>query len=177
MRGALSSATDGLNISRYSDWIVFVKRLKELVHSGRARKIEPLKRVFAKGEEWYLDTGTGEIYVYVSPDAPILPIWERVDVFSGEQVASPSANDLSVIPLGTMEHNEAQNLKTILGILAEHGVIERLTPKSIGVSQDFLQTWYKDVATGTVYRLIEKRNGEDSKWERVPRIELQANIQ
>lgn len=176
MRGALSSVADGLNISRYSDWLVFVKRLKELVHSGRARKIEPLKRVFAKGEEWYLDTGAGDIYVYVSPDAPILPIWERVDVFASEQVAAVSANDLSVVPLGTMEHSEAQNLKTVLSVLAGHGVVERLIPDNVGEPHDFVQAWYKDVATGTVYRLIEK-NGEDSKWERVPRIELKANIQ
>jgi len=80
--GVLASVTDGLTISKHSDWQIFVRRLEELVRSGRARKVPPVRRVFSKGEEWYLDSENGDIYVYVSPDSPILPIWEKIDFFA-----------------------------------------------------------------------------------------------
>jgi hypothetical protein len=77
MAGILGSVTDQLTITQYDDWLIFVQRLEELVRSGRVRQIPAMRTVFLKQEEWYLDPDTGEIYVYVKPDAPILPIWEK----------------------------------------------------------------------------------------------------
>lgn len=88
MADGLNSILNDLTISKRADWLTFVERLEELVERGRARRIPPLRRAFVEGEEWYLDAESGEIYVYVSPDAPILPIWEKVDAFAKPEDAN-----------------------------------------------------------------------------------------
>ncbi|MGC2544759.1 MAG: hypothetical protein WA426_02850, partial [Silvibacterium sp.] len=100
MASILGSLTDQLTITHYEDWLIFIQRLEESVRSGRVRKIPAIRKVHFKDEEWYLDPETGEIYVYVQPDAPILPIWEKVDPFAESEIPEPHPNDLSVILIG-----------------------------------------------------------------------------
>lgn len=88
----------------------------------------------------------------------------------------PYPNNLSVIPQGNMGAAEAHSLKTILTLLARQGKVETLHPKNLGTPNGMTETWFRDTQTEVIYRLIEK-GGEDNWWERVPRTELQPNIQ
>lgn len=177
MASILESVTDGLTITRYADWLVFTERLRELVRSGKIRTITPLKsHHFAKGDEWYLDPETGEIYVHGVPGAPSLPSWERFDAVAHTQPPVPHPNNLTVIPLGSMGSVETRSTKTILGLLAHQGMVEMLEPQDAAKSQGVAETWYKDTQTGVVYRLVEK-GGEDNRWEMVPQNELRLRVQ
>jgi len=44
MASILESLTQGLKITEYTDWLIFVERLNEAVRAGRARKVPVLKR-------------------------------------------------------------------------------------------------------------------------------------
>ena len=81
----LESLTANLTITERSDWERFVQRLRDVVDTGRVRRISAMKRLRADDEEWYLDTVTGEVYVYGPPDWPFLPTWDRVDVLGPDQ--------------------------------------------------------------------------------------------
>ncbi len=81
MRSLFESLANGLTLIDYDDWLIFDARLTELVGTGRATRVPPVKVLHMPDEEWYVDPSTGEIYVYVKPDDKILPKWERVDVF------------------------------------------------------------------------------------------------
>ena len=85
MAGILASLTHELTITKPSDWLIFVERLNEAVRAGRVRKVPVVKPVWGRYEEWFLDPQTREIYVYCAPDAPSLPIWERVDVLKHQE--------------------------------------------------------------------------------------------
>jgi hypothetical protein len=177
MPGGLDSILDGLTISKRpdsltivhrADWLIFVQRLEALVQSGRARRIPPLWRALAYGEEWYLDTDSGEVYVYLSPDSPILPQWKKVDVFSKPD--SPGREDgLGAIPTGKMSRSEADSLKEILKFAVRHGAVEVLDrPNSVTTaSQGSTETWYKDPRTMVVFRLVECPGDGVARWERV----------
>jgi len=71
--------TDGLDIKHFEDWVRFDERLRIAVSQGLAESVKPLRTIWVKGEEWYRDIQTSDYYVYVRPDAPILPRWEKVD--------------------------------------------------------------------------------------------------
>jgi hypothetical protein len=179
MPGGLDSILNGLTISKRADWLVFVQRLEELVRSGRARRISPLWRALAQGEEWYLDTDSGEVYVYLSPDAPILPIWEKVDVFSKPEAPESHESGLGAIPTARMSRPETESLKEILKVLVRHGVAEVLDPpSSVPVaSSEGAQSWYRDSQTKAVFRLVEGPGDENSRWERVPANQKEVAIQ
>lgn len=176
MAGLLRSLTDGLTITEYSDWQIFVKRLEDATRSGRARRVSATRRVFVQGEEWYADTETGEIYVYVSPDAPILPIWEKIDSFATSTPSKQHPKNLSVIPKGRMNGVEAGSLKTILALLVGQGIAEPVSFDDLIYAPSANETWFRDRKTGIVYRLVEN-GAEDNKWERVPQHELRPKMQ
>lgn len=169
----MGSLTDQLTITKYDDWLIFVQRLEELVKSGRARRIPPIRKVHFDDDEWYLDPETGEIYVYVEPDAPILPIWEKVDPFAQPKAPQAHPNDLSVISIGKISRVEAKGIRGLMDLLIRNGVVEGLVP----MGADSTESWYKELQTGAVYRLIESADGTDSRWERVPQSELQKIVQ
>ena len=93
MSGVFRSVTDGLKITEYQDWLIFVQRLQDLVRSGRIRRISPSvgNHRFAKEDEWYFDPETGEAYVHVIPDAPVLPQWIQVDLLA--PIGRPQAHE------------------------------------------------------------------------------------
>jgi hypothetical protein len=179
MPGGLDSILNGLTISKRADWLVFVQRLDELVRSGHARRIPPLWRTLAEGEEWYLDTDRGEVYVYVSPDAPILPIWEKVDVFSKPEAVHSYEGGLGAIPMTKMSRPETESLKEILKVLVRHGAAEVLD-RSTSVpttSPKGTETWYRDPRTKAVFRLVEGTDDDSSRWERVALSQKEMAIQ
>jgi len=178
MAGILGSLTDALTITEYEDWLIFVQRLQELVASGRVRRIpQPVgNKRFAKEDEWYLDPDTGEAYVHIIPDAPVMPQWVKVDLLAPVETPEPHANDLSVIPTGEKSRLEAKGLKGILDFLVQQGAVEALDPSSEPTSRDSTEKWFKDLQTKVVYRLIQKGNGDDNRWERVPQSEVQIKV-
>jgi hypothetical protein len=48
-----------------------------------------VKRVWSIDEERFLDPKSGEVYVYVSPNPPTMPIWEKVDVLGHLEAPDP----------------------------------------------------------------------------------------
>ena len=90
MASILTSLTANLTITEHSDWEQFVQRPNRLVQAGHVRRISAMKRLRADNEEWYLDPGTGEVYVYAPPDWPFLPTWERVDVLGADHKTMPT---------------------------------------------------------------------------------------
>jgi hypothetical protein len=164
----LASITDELHIrDSYDDWLIFVDRLNKLTASGRVRRISPLpNRYFGKGDEWYLDPETGEIYVHGLPNAPVLPVWERFDIVEHTKAPKPHSNDLSVIPTGRISREEVKNLRGLLDFLARQGVVEILEPSSLE-SEARTETWFKELKTGATYRLVEKNGSEDNYWEKI----------
>lgn len=101
MKSIFESLANGLRLSDYEDWLTFDGRLSQLVHAGAAKRVPTLKVLHMSDEEWYADPTTGEVYVYVRPDDKILPVWERVDVFSGSffHTATPSrSRQLGTLP-------------------------------------------------------------------------------
>lgn len=116
------------------------------------------------------DTDSGEVYVYLSPDAPILPIWRKVDAFSKPEVHHSHKNGLGAIPTAKMNRSETESLKVILKVLVHHGVAEVLDPPNSvsAASPEGKESWYRDIQTEAVFRLIEDPRDESSRWERVP---------
>jgi hypothetical protein len=177
MESILASIIEGLNIRNYDDWLVFVDRLTTLTESGRIRKISPLpNRRFEKNDEWYCDPKTGEIYVHGLPNAPILPVWERFDLLEDSKAPETHPNNLSVIPTGKISRLEAKNLGGLLDFLVQQGFVEALNPSNVADLGGYSEKWYKDLLTGTIYRLLE-RDDEDNCWEKVPEGELRMKLQ
>jgi hypothetical protein len=175
MSGVLHEITAGLKISNYRDWLIFDQRLKELVRSGRVKRVPTLRKIHFKDDEWYLDPSTGEIYLYVRPDPPILPIWEAVDVFEAPMAPEPHPNNLSVIPIGKTSLFETKGIRALMDLLVRQGTVEKLVPFNAPAGS--VENWYKEVQTGTVYRLVESADGSDNRWERVPQSELNRIVQ
>jgi hypothetical protein len=109
--------------------------------------------VWNSNEEWFLDPDSGEVYVYVSPNAPSMPIWERVDVL--RHLEAPDPDPISGSKVGQITVMTAYIMKMSLDALVSLGLVtvlpspvERLWPK------DRTERWYKDNVTNVVYRLI-----------------------
>lgn len=90
MQSRFESLANGLTLSNYDDWMTFDARLSDLVLSGQAKRVPTLKVLHMSDEEWYVDSSTGEVYVYVRPDDKVRPKWERVDVFSKSILEAPT---------------------------------------------------------------------------------------
>jgi hypothetical protein len=175
MASILNSITDGLAITKYKDWTVFVQRLEELIRAGHIRKIEPLDtKQFLRGDEWYLDPESGEIYVHGLPNAPLLPRWTKVDPFASPPPRESPPNDLSAIPVGAKDRLETKGIKGILDFFVIQGGAVVIPPVNTSISA-INETWYRDIRTDVIYRLVETTDGE-SRWERVPQSELQAKL-
>jgi len=179
MAGTLASVTEGLEITRYEDWLTFVKRLEELVRAGRARRIsQPAgDRRFAKEDEWYLDSETGEVFVHVIPDAPVLPRWVKVDLLAPADPPQPHVSDLRVIPVGKKTRLEAKNLNGLLDFLVNQGAVEAVVPPNTALLAGSTEKWFKDLQTGILYRLVQNRDSDDNRWEKVPQREMQMKVQ
>jgi len=170
---------DGLNLHDYSDWRIFVGRLDKLVEAGILRRISSLRGKPLEGEEWYLEEKTGNLYLYLLPDAPLLPEWKKIDPFvelEFETSRNLSDFEMSEILVGRISRADAVSLLTRLHIMLGFGRIEAIAPKSpmtIGITE----TWYRDVRTGAVYRLVEGSGENDSFWEPVPSAALSTHVQ
>jgi len=177
------SILDGLDIHRYGDWLTFTKRLEGLIAVGHLRKVTPLRAEPPNsGREWYVEQGNGDVYIYTPPDGDKgLPEWEKFDPFARPEPERPSRNvlelDLRDIPVGQMGRPQAVSLLTRLWILIGFGKVEavdRPLPASPG---EPAESWYRDLHTGIVYKLVEGDGENDSLWEPVPQHELHARIQ
>lgn len=115
MQSRFESLANGLTLSNYDDWMTFDARLSDLVLSGQAKRVPTLKVLHMSDEEWYLDSSTGEVYVYVRPDDKVRPKWERVDVFF--KIDSRSAHSTSEPITGNLDVNP-ENVK---GARIDHG--------------------------------------------------------
>jgi hypothetical protein len=178
--GLLESLTDQLTITEYRDWLVFVERLNDTVASGRVRQVPVAKCVYLRSEEWFLDPATNEIYVYVAPDAPILPKWERVDVLRYLE-EKPDPAPLSGFPVGQITVLMAHVMKLKLKTLVGRGLVEELPPPAHAASsKDTTERWFRDNASNVIYRLTEHyglKDADDLRWEVVPSAEHGGKIQ
>jgi hypothetical protein len=180
MSSVLESLIEGLNFTEYQDWLTFVQRLAEATRTGRVRKIPVLKPVWSRSsEEWFLDPETSQVYVYVPPNAPSMPIWEKVDVLRHLDAEDPPP--LSVFKLGQMTVMTAYIMKMSLEDLVRRGLAEELTvPAGVPRSKDKTERWYRDKVSNIVYRLSEYyglKDADDMRWEVVPQAELGGKIQ
>jgi hypothetical protein len=179
MAGILDSLTHELTITEYSDWLIFVKRLNEAVREGRVRKVPVVKRVWSRDEEWFLDSETGEIYVYCAPNPPSLPIWEKVDALKHLEATDPAP--LSVFKTGPISVMTAHIMKMKLETLVGSGLVEALTPPyALASSRRETEKWFRDNVSNITYRLIEYyglKDADDIRWEVVPQAELSGKIQ
>jgi hypothetical protein len=180
MASVLESLTDGLTITEYSDWLIFVERLDEAVRTERVRKVPVLKPVWGSNEEWFLDPETGEIYAYLPPDSPVLPRWRRVDVLKHME-PSPEPPPLSVFKVGPMTVMMAHVMKMSLEAIVARGLASELpVPAEVPRSKDGTERWYRDHVSNVVYRLIEYyplKGADNIRWEVVPQALLHGKIQ
>lgn len=143
------------------------------------RKVPVLKQVWTPSEEWFLDPGTDEIYVYVAPDPPGMPKWEKVDVL--QHLEAPDPLPVGGFKLGPITVMTAHIMKMSLQALVSRGLVEVLpSPVEALWPQDRTERWYKDNVTNVVYRLIEHyrlEGADDIRWEVVPQAELSGKIQ
>jgi hypothetical protein len=179
MAGILESLTRGLTITEYSGWLIFVARLNEAVSEGRVRKVPVLKMVWGRDEEWFLEPETDEIYVYVAPNPPSMPKWEKVDVLAHLQATDPAP--LSVFKLGKISPMTAHIMKMKLEDLVSRGLVEELPlpPHATPPGQD-TERWYRDAESRIIYRLREHyglKDPDDLRWEIVPPAEFSNKIQ
>jgi hypothetical protein len=179
MSGILESLTDGLTITDYPDWQIFVERLKEAVRTGRLRKVPVLKPVWGPSEEWFLDPETGEVYVYAAPNPPAMPRWQEIDVL--KHLEAPDPPPLSVFKVGPITVMTAHIMKMSLEGIVARGLAEELpVPAEVPRSKDGTERWYKDNVSNVVYRLIEYyplKGADDIRWEVVPQALLHGKIQ
>ena len=165
----LSAATvlDGLDITKYDDWVVSDERIRHLVKTCALRKIQPLKIVHVKSEEWYLESATGDIYVYVQPDDKILPAWEKIDVFSTEDGNDKNVltAGLKIIRTGTIDRPTFLTINLVLQELIKKGEVEIIrAPKAFDENSE---TYYREVKTETIYRLASMTTPPGYLWERI----------
>jgi hypothetical protein len=170
MEGILESLTVGLTITEYSDWVIFVERLNEAVRTERVRKVPVLKPVWGDSEEWVLDPSTSEVYVYVAPNPPSMPIWQKLDIL--RHLDAPDPAPLSVFKVGPITVMTAYIMKMSLEALVSRGLVEALPPPiELLYPEDRTERWYKDNVSKIVYRLIEHyrlEGADDIRWEVVP---------
>jgi hypothetical protein len=170
MAGILESITEGLTITEYSDWLIFVERLNDAVQAGRVRRVPVLKSVWGRSEEWFLDSETGEMYAYFPPNPPVLPRWKKVDVLKHLEAHDPPP--LSVFKVGQISVMTAHIMKMSLEALVSRGLAEELpVPVEVPRSRDRTERWYRDNVSNVVYRLSEYyglHDADDIRWEVIP---------
>ncbi len=173
MKSAIESVADGLDIRKYDDWVALDKRIKDLINTGTIRRIPALSTIHMPHEEWYLEPSTGVIYVYLTPDDRILPEWEKVDVFSPrpkQESRDIRVTGLRIIPTGKIDQQAAIGIRFVLGALVEDGTVEIIPPLNSS-SEDRMsgtETWYRELLTDSVFRLVEDPESRGYLWERVP---------
>lgn len=180
--GGVDSIKDGLDLGSYWGWEAFAGRLEKLVASGCLRKIPALKGKPQIGEEWYVEDKTGNIFIYRIPDDRPTNIWEKFDPFGPEpEPERPSRNvrelDLRDLPVGRMSRRDALSLLVRLHMMIGFGAVESVTPAVPRAAGESTETWYRDLRTGIVYRLVEGNGEDDSLWEPVRPSELKAQTQ
>ena len=144
--------------------------INSLVDAGHLRRIAALRMLHVRDEEWFLEPISGDIYVNVRPDDKILPTWEKVDIFAptvAEESKDIRVAGLKIIPTGEINSQTATGLQWLLSILVEQGKLE-IIPPTTSLNQGSsgnAETWYREYATGDVYRLIERDRLDRSFWE------------
>src|SRR6185312_14995202 len=129
--------------------------------------------IHSRYEEWYLEPSTGAIYVYLTPDDRILPEWEKVDVFSPrpkQESRDIRMTGLRIIPTGKIDQQAAIGIRIVLGALVEDGTVE-VIPARHSSSEDRMsgtETWYRELLTDSIYRLVEDPESRGYLWEKVP---------
>jgi hypothetical protein len=125
MAGILESLTVGLTIIEYRDWQIFVERLNEAVRVGTIKEVPVLRPSSrGRGEQWFSDPTSGEIYSYIHPNPPVYPRWERVDVF---ELLNPTVRPpLSRFKIGAKSVMKAHVMKLQLEDFVHRGLIEEL---------------------------------------------------
>jgi hypothetical protein len=181
MQSLLESLIDGLKITEYADWLVFMERLHEAVRSGKVRKIPVLRPPAGSRspEEWFQDPTSGEVYRYFPPNPPVLPTWKKIDVLS--MLEAPSPTPLSPFKTGQITPMMAHIMKLRLEALISCGLVEELTPSTAApLSGDTTERWFRDSVSEFVYRLSEHyglKDPDDIRWEIVPKDEVTRRIQ
>jgi len=120
------------------------------------------------------------IYVYLEPDPPSLPLWEKIDVLKHLEPSDAPA-PLSVFKVGQITVMTAHVMKMNLEALVGRGLVEALpSPVEMEWPKDRTEKWYRDNVSNIVYRLIEHyrlKGQDDIRWEVVPQAELSGKLQ
>jgi hypothetical protein len=165
----LSAATvlDGLDITKYDDWVILDERIRQLVKTCALRKIQPLRIVHVKSEEWYLESATGDIYVYVQPDDKILPVWEKIDVFfiEGGSDKNVLTAGLKIIRTGNIDRPTFMAIHLVLQELIKKGEVEII--RAPRVFDENSEAYYREVKTKMIYRLASTMTYPGYVWERI----------
>ena len=82
--GGLGSITETLTVENHvilynMHWLIFKRRLNNLIRDGAARLVPPPAGFDGRGFEWYLDVATGDIYRYGPPAPSVFDEWMRTD--------------------------------------------------------------------------------------------------
>jgi hypothetical protein len=168
MAGILESLAADLTIVKYHDWQIFVERLNEAIRVGTIKEVPVLRPGFrGRGEQWFSDPTSGEIYSYVHPNPPGMPRWERIDVF--ELLNSTIPPPLGRFEVGTISVMKAHIMKLQLEEFVRRGLIEELPgPFSSMLRKDETERRFRDLESDIVYRLTEyyALSGPDElRWE------------
>ena len=180
MVAILESLTADLTITEYRDWQVFVERLNEAIRAGTIKEVPVLRPgARGRGEQWFSDPKSGEIYTYVHPNPPAMPRWERVDVFKLLDPTYPPP--LSTFQVGAITVMKAHIMKLQLEDLVRRGLAEELScPSPSMLRKHETERRFRDLESNVVYRLTEYyalSGPDDLRWEIVPPGELGGKIQ
>ena len=124
------------------------------------------------------DPETGEIYVYCAPDAPSLPIWERVDVLKHLEATIPAPFER--FQDGSNHRHDCPYHEDEAGNTCGQWTGRSVDPAhALPSSRRGTETWFRDKVSNITYRLIEYYGLEDRdiRWEVVPQAELSGKIQ
>jgi hypothetical protein len=183
-RSLFESLTADLNIHHHSDWVAFDKRLGSAIGAGCARRIQPTHVIYERSEEWYLDSASGKIYVYLRPDDRVLPEWTKVDVFAKPKIKENdpkniNTNGLKAIPRGKMDRGLGESLKFILQLLVNQGIVEVVSKATQGSPTDEtpLESIFRETATGLYYQLVEYPVSHTFLWDRTSNRSLPTRSQ
>lgn len=166
-----ASIDSDLNRGKYEDWLILDQRITALISAGALRRVNPLRMVHLPSEEWYLEPSGGDMYVYVRPDDRVSPQWEKVDIFASIARTEIKSRDvrvagLKIITTGNIRVETALFLQAMLGKLTKEGRLEVVFQSQ--VQGEASETWYRELATGSVYRLVQGSGATPSSWNLAP---------
>ncbi len=133
------------------------------------RRVAPLRAVHQPHEEWYLESSSLDLYVYVRPEDIVSPKWiaplsPTVEV--NMETRDIRVEGLKLISTGEISSQAASAHLWILDRLAEEGQVAMISHSQ--ASSVGKETWYRELTSDKVYRLVEGNGSGPFSWELLP---------